>query len=347
MYRIKHNLLLLICLLLVTAQVGLAAQVQVDFLDVGQGDAVLIHSRDGGVLLIDAGIQSAGAAVVVPHIKRLGIEDIDAVVMTHPHSDHIGGLIPVLEQIPVARVYSNYQVHTTQLYERLLLLIESLDIPFLLAEPGTEIPIAGIDRIEVLHPSQPLSDQINNNSIVLRMEVDGVSFLFTGDIEKEAEQLLINKRAELAADIIKVPHHGSSTSSHHEFVAAVQPSTAVIMVGEGNRYGHPDLEVLVRYQAAGAEIYRTDHHGTITVRVEDGVVSIETAKSRVGADQRLNLNSATLEELQTVPGIGPVLAARIITYREEFGFDSVEDLINITGIGAKTLEQIRDYFYVY
>ncbi|MFB5065996.1 MAG: MBL fold metallo-hydrolase [Candidatus Wallacebacter cryptica] len=336
----RRRILVIITLLLILTQVSAAAQVQVDFLDVGQGDCILIRSHAGGLLLIDAGVQAMGTSVVVPYLQAEGIEEIDAVVMTHPHADHIGGLIPVLEQIPVKRIYSNYQVHTTQLYERLLLLIESLDIPFLLAEPGVKIEIPGIDSIQVLHPSQPLGSDLNNNSIVVRMDVDGVGFLFTGDIEKTAEAQLLKEQADLTADIIKVPHHGSNTSSHQEFIDAVGPKIAVIQVKEGNSYDHPDAVVVQRYQAAGAEVYRTDYHGTITVNVSNGRVSVETGTIRI------NLTTASAEQLQQVPGIGKVLADRIIAYRTLYGFNSVDDLINITGIGQKTLEKIREYFYV-
>lgn len=340
MNQVRRRILVIITLLLILTQVSAAAQVQVDFLDVGQGDCILIRSHAGGLLLIDAGVQAMGTSVVVPYLQAEGIEEIDAVVMTHPHADHIGGLIPVLEQIPVKRIYSNYQVHTTQLYERLLLLIESLDIPFLLAEPGVKIEIPGIDSIQVLHPSQPLGSDLNNNSIVVRMDVDGVGFLFTGDIEKTAEAQLLKEQADLTADIIKVPHHGSNTSSHQEFIDAVGPKIAVIQVKEGNSYDHPDAVVVQRYQAAGAEVYRTDYHGTITVNVSNGRVSVETGTIRI------NLTTASAEQLQQVPGIGKVLADRIIAYRTLYGFNSVDDLINITGIGQKTLEKIREYFYV-
>lgn len=340
MNQVRRRILVIITLLLILTQVSAAAQVQVDFLDVGQGDCILIRSHAGGLLLIDAGVHAMGTSVVVPYLQAEGIEEIDAVVMTHPHADHIGGLVPVLEQIPVKRIYSNYQVHTTQLYERLLLLIESLDIPFLLAEPGVKIEIPGIDSIQVLHPSQPLGSDLNNNSIVVRMDVDGVGFLFTGDIEKTAEAQLLKEQADLTADIIKVPHHGSNTSSHQEFIDAVGPKIAVIQVKEGNSYDHPDAVVVQRYQAAGAEVYRTDYHGTITVNVSNGRVSVETGTIRI------NLTTASAEQLQQVPGIGKVLADRIIAYRTLYGFNSVDDLINITGIGQKTLEKIREYFYV-
>jgi len=231
-------------------------------------------------MLIDAGTRKAGEEVVVPFFMNAGIDAIDVVVITHPHADHIGGLIPVLEQIPVDRIYANYDIHPTETYKELLLHIENLDIPFIRAEPGTGIDIEGIDRIEILHPGYPLSDDINNNSIVLRIEIEGISFLFTGDIESQVEEHLIQQQANLKARFIKAPHHGSKTSSHLGFLMAVQPSKAVISCGKANPYGHPDFEVLLRYAALGADIYRTDIHGTITVLIEDGSVDITTYKRR-------------------------------------------------------------------
>jgi len=277
----SRRLWLTLLIVLVLAFPVWAAEDRVIFLDVGQGDAILITTAQGGNLLIDAGTRAAGAEVVVPFLVEAGIEALDAVVMTHPHADHIGGLITVLESIPVDRIYANYDIHTTETYKELLLLIEALDIPFILAEPGMAIEISGVDRMAVLHPTYPLSNNINNNSIVLWMEIGGVSFLFAGDIEQKAEEYLIQQPVDLRAHFIKVPHHGSKTSSHVRFLAEVQPSKAVISCGQGNAYGHPDPEVLLRYAAFGVDVYRTDIHGTITVIITNGTVEIITHKQGV------------------------------------------------------------------
>jgi len=278
---VRRRVWLTVLLLFISSSIAWAAPNRVVFLDVGQGDAVLIASNQGGAMLIDAGTRSAGAEVVVPYLLEAGIEALDAVVMTHPHADHIGGLIPVLESIPVSRIYANYDIHTTETYKELLLRIEALEIPFIQAEPGMEIEVGGIDRIIVLHPDYPLTGGINDNSIVLWMEIDGISFLFPGDIETRAEKHLIAEDAYLKAHFIKIPHHGSNTSSTLEFLMAVRPEKAVISCGEGNAYGHPDFEVLLRLAAFGVDVYRTDLHGTITVLIDDGTVDILTHKRAV------------------------------------------------------------------
>lgn len=336
-------LLLLLCLI---PQIVLASHIQVDFLDVGQGDAILIRSSEGSTVLIDAGTESAGRRVVVPYLHEEDIDELDIVVMTHPHADHIGGLIPVLNQVSVGQIYADGQVHTTKLYEQLLLLIEEKAVPFRLARAGDEITVPGIDRLLVLHPQEQFLSGLNNNSVVLWLEFDGVTFLFTGDIEKQAEALLLNNDLCREANIIKVAHHGSNSSSTLSFVAEVNPDIAIIMAGEDNHYGHPHHEVLLRYQAAGAVVYQTDIHGTISVVIEAGNVAINTYKSSVEIDQRLNLNTVSVGDLQMIPGIGPVLAGRIVDYRSEVGFNKVTDLINVPGIGEKTLANIKDYVYL-
>ncbi len=337
---------IVLVLLLVLTQAIHASPVRVDFIDVGQGDAILIRTDAGEAILIDGGTERAGAAGVVPYLEAEGITKLDLVVMTHPHEDHIGGLIPVLERIPVEMIYADGQVHTTLVYERLLLLIEKLEIPFYLARSGGNIEVGPL-KLEILHPNKNFLAGLNNNSVVLRMEIDGVSFLYTGDIEKLAEEFLIEEGLLLATDILKVAHHGSQTSSSADFLAQVNPETAIIMVGEGNRYNHPDWQVLSRLEALSADIWRTDLHGTITVMVDQGEVMISGSKDNIAQEHRLNLRTVTAGELQAVPGIGPVLAERIVSYRQEIGFDTVDDLINVSGIGEKTLENIRVYFYLY
>lgn len=340
----KKKLLIFLLLLSLYSSVVFAAEVVVDFVDVGQGDAILIQTTAGAVVLIDGGQESAGRRSLVPFLHEANVGTINLMVATHPHSDHIGGLIPVLENFTVEKVYADAQIHTTRTYERFLLLIDQLDIPFYQVKAGMEVSLPGIDRFVFLHPQEQFLTGLNNNSVVIWMQVGSQNFLFTGDIESQAEQLLVASKTLPQAQVLKVAHHGSSTSSSSPFLAAIQPEIAIIMVGEDNTYSHPALQTLINLQ--GVEIYRTDYHGTITITTDGQTREITTRKWQVGLDYRINLNTASAVELQTVPGIGPVLAERIINYRNQYGFNQVGDLINISGIGAATLEKIKDYFYV-
>lgn len=341
----KRLFLAFVLIFLLVFNVG-ATELVIDFLDVGQGDSILIYTSEGGVVLIDGGMKVAGRNVVVPHLKNKGISQIDAMIITHPHTDHIGGLIPVLKEFPVKEIYADAQVHTTHVYEELLLLIEELGIPFYMARAGMELEVLGLDRLRVLHPSDSLLSGLNNNSVVIKLEFGNFSSIFTGDIERPAEEVLVSSEYELVADLLKVAHHGSRTSSTLEFITEVNPKLGIIMVGENNSYSHPNLETLVTLSAVDAEIYRTDIHGTITVRVSEEEIEITTHKAAISLEHRLNLDKVTTQQLQKIPGIGPVIAQNIIDYRKQYGFSDIGQLINVQGIGEQTLERIYQYFYL-
>ncbi len=320
------------------------AGVTIDFLDVGQGDSILIRSDQGTVILIDGGTEKAGRSFVVPYLQELGVSQLTTVIATHPHADHIGGLIPVINNFTVEKIYADGQVHTTRTYERFLRLIEEENIPFYLARSSMTLSLPGIDHFHFLHPQDTFLPGLNNNSVVIWMQVGKTSFLFTGDIETEAEELLLELGLVPQADVLKVAHHGSSSSTTQAFIDAVDPSLAVIMLGEGNSYGHPHFSSLIRL--TGIDVYRTDLHGTITIRSERESLAVSSHKLAVPLEYRLNLRTSTSQQLQQVPGIGPVLAERIMDYRNTYGFTAVDQLIHVSGIGTVTVERIRDYFYL-
>ena len=248
----------------------------VHFIDVGQGDSILIQINDKN-MLIDAGDNRAGDTVV-SYLEDNDVEDLDFVIATHPHADHIGGMVDVIDNFNVMRFIDSGNPHTTRTYENMLIAIDENDIPFSLAESGQTIDLDPSVTIEVLNPVEPTGN-LNDDSIVLKLTYGEVSFLFTGDAERRAENRMIDEGYDIDSDILKVGHHGSSSSTIQEFLDSVSPEVCIIMVGTDNRYGHPHEEVIDRLNLFGCEIYRTDLDGNIIVKTDGRDYSVETQSS--------------------------------------------------------------------
>jgi competence protein ComEC len=245
---------------------AIASQLEVHFIDVGQGDSIYIKTPSQNIL-IDGGNRGNTA---LNYLRNQGVSSLDLMIGTHPHADHIGGLINVMQAIPVTEVIDPAVVHTTKTFEDYLDLIDQKDIKFSEGRAGMSRDLGGGTMMKILHPTAPSSSQLNDASVVVRLTFGEVSFLFTGDAEKGAEQAMLSRGVNLNSDILKVGHHGSRTSTTLPFLNAVSPSTAIIMCGKGNQYGHPHDETLSKLSGAGIDIYRTDLHGSIVITT-DGI----------------------------------------------------------------------------
>ncbi|MDD5370439.1 MAG: MBL fold metallo-hydrolase [Anaerolineaceae bacterium] len=253
---------------------AILGNLRVHYIDVGQGDSILIVSPDGKTMLIDGGEQGSGALV---YLQSLGIDHLDLMVATHPHSDHIGGLVEILRAMPVDEVVTNGQPHTTSIYERFLDAIDTAKAVYIEAQRGDQIALGNL-VFEVLSPARLSGADLNDNSLVLRLEYGATSFLFTGDVQAEGEGGLLASGLPLQATILKVAHHGSASSSTPAFLAAVHLKVAVYSAGLGNDYGHPRPETLAHLAGVGAEIYGTDVNGTVIVTTDGSGYSVQTAR---------------------------------------------------------------------
>ncbi len=247
---------------------------QVHFIDVGQGDAILIQAPGGLAALIDGGEAGTG---VVQYLQSKGVQRLNLVIATHPHTDHIGGLVEVLQTIPVDKVVTNGQMHTTSTYEHFLDAIASSGALYVEAKKGDTISLGDLN-FDVLHPSSMQGEDLNDNSLVLRLVYGNIAFLFTGDAQSNAEADMVSSGSILKADILKVGHHGSRSSSSSIFLQAIQPAVAIYMAGAGNDYGHPHQETLAALKSIGAQIYGTDINGSITVTTDGNSYSVELSK---------------------------------------------------------------------
>lgn len=245
------------------------------FLDVGQGDAALVALPSGKHLLIDGGPREAGEKVVQA-LRRQGVRQVDLVIASHPHEDHIGGLVEVLGAFVVRAFGESGYLHPTQTYERLLREVAKRQIPARLLHAGQRIGDPLVD-IEVLAPpAEGLGDGgVNNHSIVVRIAFGRRAFLFPGDMEREERRWLLAQGVEVRADVLKVAHHGSADGTDAAFLRAVRPQVAIISCGAGNDYGHPHPSTLRLLNSFGVEVHRTDREGDIVVRTDGQRLFVE------------------------------------------------------------------------
>ncbi len=274
MKRSAAAIVWLLCAVLIAVPVALAGTLELQFIDVGQGDAILLQTSEAAVL-VDAGEQEQAAE----YLEKRGIARIDLAIATHAHADHIGGFPAVFDTIQVNELWYNGQEHTTLTFEHF---VDTL------LESGAQYhePIAGETRsfgeltVEVLHPQRSAADytgDLHDQVIVLRARYGEFSVLLTSDAEADLERGLLDRYSALEATVLKLGHHGSNTSSSAEFLAAVSPAIVVYQAGADNPYGHPHSEAIDRVRTiTEAEVFGTDRHGTIVITTDGHDYTVRT-----------------------------------------------------------------------
>lgn len=251
-------------------------------LDVGQGSCAFIRSPGGYTMLIDAA-ESQYYPVIEEFLQEQGVERLDVVVASHPHSDHIGAMAKVIQNFEIGAFYLPDKPHTTATYERMIQALEDKEVAVYPAAGSKDAAIAWDPLVtaSILSPVEGVSyDDLNNVSAVIRLSYGDTSILFPGDAEDEAQEIMLSKLplSCFPSSVLVIAHHGSSNASSDPFLQAVDPSLAVISVGEGNDYGHPHQEVLDKLERMGIPYYRTDENGTVHILLNGKKVQVETQR---------------------------------------------------------------------
>ena len=272
-YKLRRNLVLsLFFVLLIMISVGCEkasiqpdiGQLKVHFLDVGQADSILMQIPGGKNILVDAG-NNADGALVIGYLEQIGIRKIDFLVGTHPHEDHIGGLDDVIKTFEIGKVFMPNITNTTKTFEDVLLSLKAKNLKITTAKAGVSVLEQDNLKIYFIAPNSNNYEGLNNWSGVLRVQYGDTTFLLTGDAEQLSEKEMLASGTNLKADVLKIGHHGSSSSTSQKFLDEVSPKYAVITVGENNDYGHPHKTTLTKLSKAGIKLYRTDLNGTVVI----------------------------------------------------------------------------------
>lgn len=254
---------------------------EVHFLDVGQGDSIFLRSPNGKTMLIDTG-EAKYFEVIDSFLQAHEVARIDALVETHPHSDHMGGMAKVVEKYDVGVFYACPAENTTVAFEKLLDILEKKNVRTIVvyADQTASLPWDRDVNVRVLSPFSDETYDINNASIVLNIAFGDTSVLLMGDAEKPAERIMLARQPAgfFRANLLKLGHHGSSTSSDGAFFEAVAPEVVAIQLGAGNDYGHPHQEVLDLLAAWGGPVYRTDINGTIRFLLNGAGYTVATQR---------------------------------------------------------------------
>ena len=276
---------------------SVTGELNIHFIDVGQADSILIQQGNEN-MLIDAG-NNDDENTLKNYLVSLGVKELKYAIATHPHEDHIGSMNYIINSLKVGQIYAPKVTASTQTYENLVNAVKNKGMQFKVPSVG-ETFYVGQAKCTILAPNNSTYDDLNNYSIVVKVEFGNNSFLFTGDAEETSEKEMLSKGLNLKADVLKVGHHGSRTSSSDTFLNAVNAKYAVISVGKSNDYGHPNSETLARLNSRKVDVYRTDIHGTV-IAVSDGntikIKSPDTLNNVNISEISVNNTSSNITEL--------------------------------------------------
>ena len=252
----------------------LGNKVRVHYIDVGQGDSTFIELPDGKTVLIDAG-ESEYGQVVASYIEKLKYSKIDYLIATHPHNDHIGGLTYIVNSFDIGAIYMPDVTNNTSTYINLLKAIEAKKKKVRVASIGKNIILEDELCLKVLAPSGKEYEDLNNYSVVLKLTFKEKSFLFMADAQYDSEMDILNSGLDISADVLRVGHHGSTSSTNYNFLKKVSPKIAIISVGLNNDYGHPKEKILNKLKDLNVKIYRTDLNGNIVITTDGETMKVK------------------------------------------------------------------------
>lgn len=247
---------------------------KVHYLDVGQGDSIFVELPNNETMLIDAA-ESYQSENIINYLKNLNYQKIDYVIGTHPHTDHIGGLKNIINTFEIGKIYMPKVVSTTKTYESLLMAIKDKNLKINTAKGGTSIIDTDTLKINILAPNNSIYTELNNYSVVTKITYGTTKFLFMGDAEKLSENEI---KENVTADVIKIGHHGSNTSSSIDFIKKVNAKYGIISVGLNNKYNLPKEETITNWENYGTKIYLTSTNGTIRASSDGTNIKIESEK---------------------------------------------------------------------
>ncbi|MFZ3131794.1 MAG: ComEC/Rec2 family competence protein [Desulfosporosinus sp.] len=276
-----------------------------------------MKASDDTAVLIDGGNNPDGPNVV-NYLKSQQVKELAAVIATHPHEDHIGGLDTVIKSFPVKAVYMPNASTTTKTFEDFISALTTSGTKRIQAKMGVTLDVPGLTG-QFLAPNGSGYDELNDYSAGLRLTYGKITFLFTGDASEISESEILKNGQNLKADVLKVGHHGSSTSTSSAFLKAVSPKYAIISVGTGNDYGHPAASALSRLAGAGVQVFRTDHDGTIVATCDGETVTFNRNGSMPSAAPSAIAPSTTVPATQPAASSGSVsissidLAGEVVT----------------------------------